>query len=247
MKCCLVFGRGICVRVCKAAVIILISLGLVACQGSPQRDSPVQGRDFSIDSLAKGDVDMVAEISVRQSLDQLRELTRKLYVRNPNQYRRGGYVSAEAALNRLFGPRRLDVIPILQGRRSTAAIQLALAPDYTGDRVQAFAFGMRTMLLDAYGGDEKFYLHDTLDPQKIYYLARNFEVAFWKLRHDRDPAGQPLLLSNELSGAGDLSFERLAGKLIALQDLMAQVIADSTNRQLKNVIQGVASVVFFPL
>lgn len=103
------------------------------------------------------------------------------------------------------------------------------------------------MLLDAYGGDEKFYLHDALDPQQIYYLARNFEVAFWKLRHDRDAAGQPLLLSNELRGAGDLSFERLAGKLIALQDLMAQVIADSTNRQLKNVIQGVASAVFFPL
>ena len=234
-------------RACKDGLLVLALVMLMGCQGNPQRDAPVHGRGFSIDYLAKGDVDMFAETSVQQSLDQLRELTRKLYVRNPTQYRRAGYASAEAALHQLFGPRRLDIIPILQGKRSSAAIQLALAPGYRGDRVQAFAFGMRTMLLDAYGGDEKFYLHETLDPQKIYYLARNFEVAFWKLRHDRDAQGQPLLLSNELSGEGDLSFERIAGKLIALQDLMAQVIADGTNRQLKNVIHGVASAVFFPL
>jgi hypothetical protein len=86
-----------------------------------------------------------------------------------------------------------------------------------------------------------------LDPQKLHYLARNFEIAFWKLGHDREASGELFLLSNALDGSGDLSFERLAGKLIGLQDHMAQVVADTTNRRIKNVIQTVASAVFFPI
>ena len=86
-----------------------------------------------------------------------------------------------------------------------------------------------------------------LDPQKLHYLARNYEIAFWKLEHDHDPRGRLYLFSNSLEGSGDLSFERLAGKLIALQDYMAQVVADSGNRRIKNVIQSVASAVFFPI
>ena len=39
----------------------------------------------------------------------------------------------------------------------------------------------------------------------------------------------------------------LAGKLVALQDLMAKVVADGSNRQIKNVIQRVTSAVFFPI
>ena len=135
----------------------------------------------------------------------------------------------------------------MQGRRSSDAITLAFEPDFTGDRVQAFAFGLRTMLLDAYGGDEELYLHESVDPQTLYYLARNFEIALWKLKHDADPDGRVLLLSDSLEGTGDLSFARLGGKLISLQDMMAQVIADQTNRQIKTVIQSVASAVFFPI
>jgi hypothetical protein len=220
---------------------------LSACQSNGRSDSPVKGRAFEIDDIAKADVDMVAEVNVLHSLDYLRELTRKLYVRNPIQLRRGGHVSRDTALATLFGPRQLDRIPGLYGRRAAAAISLAFEPTFEGDRVQAFAFGMRTMLMDAYGGDTELYLHEWLDPQTLHYLARNFEIAFWKLRQDRDESGRLLLLSNALDGSGDLSFERLAGKLVGLQDLMAQVVADASNRQIKNVIQGVASAVFFPI
>ena len=135
----------------------------------------------------------------------------------------------------------------LRGRRSTVALALAFDETYPGDRVAAFIVGMRTMLLDAYDGKSRFYVHDMLDPQKLYYLARNFEIAFWKLGHDRNIDGSLFLLSNSLDGTGDLSFERIAGKLIGLQDHMAQVVADSTNRQIKNVVQGVAQAVFFPI
>ena len=57
---------------------------LAACQLRPAPGQPVQARDFEIESIAKTDGDMVAEINIRLSLGYLRELARKLYVRNPN-------------------------------------------------------------------------------------------------------------------------------------------------------------------
>ncbi len=226
----------------------LLALGfavlmVAACQAPVQQTGEVRPRGFALDHLAKADVDMVAEIGVRQSLDYLRELARKLYVRNPAQIARGGQASREAAVRRLFDTRT----HVPRGDQAAAMITQAFDASYAGDRVAALVGGMRGMLLDGYGGKQAFYLHDRLDPQRLYYLARNFEIAFWKLRHDRDVDGRLWLLSDALEGAGDLSFARLSGKLIGLQDHMAQVVADSTNRQIKNVIQGVASMVFFPL
>lgn len=226
--------------------VVLLALGLLGCQTQGQKPV-VESREFAMEDLAKADIDMVAEVNIRQSLDYLRELARKLYVRNPNQLPRGGHASRAAALHALFGLRRPDRYPGLLGHRSTEAIQLAFDETFVGDRVAAYIEGMRTMLLDAYGGKQRFYLPDMLDPQKLHYLARNFEIAFWKLGHDRDASGELFLLSNALDGSGDLSFERLAGKLIGLQDHMAQVVADGTNRRIKNVIQSVASAVFFPI
>ena len=204
-------------------VLLAAFMLLSACGSPPDRDGPVQGRDFEFSSFAKADIDMVAEINVRHSLDYLRELARKLYVRNPNQLRRSGYATRDVALRALFDLKRGHFDRNLAGKRSADAIGLAFDVNYSGDRVAAFIVGMRTMLLDGYGGKQRFYLPDRLDPQKLYYLARNFEIAFWKLRHDRDETGSLLLLSNSLEGTGDLSFERIAGKLIGLQDHMAQV------------------------
>lgn len=227
--------------------LLAILIFLAACQPRPARHEPVQADDFDISAVAKTDGDMVVEINIRHSLRYLKELARKLYKRNPNQLRRGGHASRESALNALFGRRRLTNYRGLQGRRSAQAIGLAFDEEFGGDRVGAFIEGMRTMTIDAYDGKQAFYVYDVLDPQKIYYLARNYEIAFWKLRHDRDSHGHLFLLSNSLDGNGNLSFERLAGKLIALHDLMAKVVAEGSNRQIKNVIQRVTSAVFFPI
>jgi hypothetical protein len=231
----------------KSLPFLLTVLLLAGCQSHRVQDEPLPARGFELADIVRADVDMVAEVNVRHSLDYLRELARKLYVRNPGEWRRGPYADSAGALRALFGPRRLRHHPGLHGKRSAAAIALAFDETYRGDRVAAFIEGMRTMLLDGYGGRERFYLYDSLDPQRLYFLARNFEIAFWKLGHDRMPDGELFLLSNSLDGSGDLSFERLAGKLIGLQDHMAQVVAEGTNRQIKNVIQSVASAVFFPI
>ena len=228
---------------CRLLTAAMLCFLVAGCQSTATKEQPVQPREFGIGDLAKADVDMVAEVNVRQSLGYLRELARKLYVRNPNQLLRGGHVSRDAALAALFDVQ--DAGP--QDPHAADAINLAFDESFGGDRVAMLVGGMRGMLLDGYGGKQAFHLLDRLDPQKLHYLARNFEIAFWKLGHDRDGSGRLFLLSNSLEGTGDLSFARLAGKLIGLQDHMAQVVADTTNRQIKNVIQGVASMVFFPI
>jgi hypothetical protein len=226
---------------------MLLGLVLAGCASAPH-DQGVARSGFNLEQVVKSDIDMVAEIHLGLSLGYLQELTAKLYRRNPQQWRRAGLASAEAGVLQIFGRDRPVTFAALGHRRSIAAMHLAFEPGFAGDRVLAFCEGLRTMLLDAYGGKRDFYLTDSFDPQKLYLAARNLEIAMWKLGHDRDLEGQLLLLSNATDGPlPNLSFERLFGKLIALQDAMAQVIADTTNRQIKNVIQGVASAVFFPI
>ena len=100
----------------------------------------------------------------------------------------------------------------------------------------------------SYNGKTEFYLTDSLDPQKLYNSARNIEIAAWKLAHARDARGEPLLLSNEMAGdARNLSFEREFGKMIAYQDVMAQIAAQRTNRVIRRVVQTLATAVFLPI
>lgn len=232
-----------------SALWLLLAVMLAGCQTQPAADDPVQPREFSLRDVAKGDVDMVAEVSQRQAGQYLRELAIKLYKRNPDQLKAAGAASGnlEEAAARLTQS-RLD-LPGLQGKRGAEAISLAFNSDYAGDRVAAFVYGLHSMMVDAYGGEGEFFLSSEFDPQKLYYLARNFEIAAWRLRNERGRDGNIMLLSSgaDSKGVFNHSFERLFGKLIALHDHLAYVIADTTNRRIKNVIQGVASAVFFPI
>ncbi len=228
-----------------ASFIVAIVLPLTGCGGMAQKQTPVEPRPFQIRDVGKSDVDMVAEVHLRFTLDHLRVLTEKLYRRNPQEYRKAGLDSPEAALARLFGPTRTVRFPELQGARSVASMRLAFDAAYTGDRVLALMEGLRGMVLDAYNGKQEFFLLDELDPQKLHNAARNVEIVVWKLSNERGGDGRLLFLTNESGGpTPNLSFERTFGKIIALHDSMAQIVADATNRRIKNVIQTVASSVF---
>jgi hypothetical protein len=92
------------------------------------------------------------------------------------------------------------------------------------------------------------YLTDTVDAQKLYNASRNVENAAWKLARARDAQGVPLLHANEINGElRNLSFERELGKIIAYQDAMAQVAAQRTNRNIRRVVQTLATAVFLPI
>ncbi|WP_275096308.1 hypothetical protein [Sedimenticola hydrogenitrophicus] len=229
-------------------VLAAVLLALVGCNSTPDRDSPIKTRQFRMDDIARSDVDMVAEIQIRFSMEHLRELMEKLYRRNPREWRKGGAASLEQAVERVFGAARSGRFAELRQQHGSDAIMLTFDEQYRGDRVLAFVEGLRGMILAAHNGKQTFYLTDELDPQKLYNAARNIEIAAWKLGHTRDSAGRLFLVSNETAGPViNLSYERLLGKLIALQDGMARIVAQSGNRRIKTIIQSVASAVFMPI
>jgi hypothetical protein len=104
------------------------------------------------------------------------------------------------------------------------------------------------MVFLSYNGKTEFYLTDTLDAQKLYNSARNVEIAAWKLANARDARGDALIVSNETAGdVLNLSFEREFGKMIAYQDVMAEIAAQRTNRIIRRAVQTVAAAVFLPI
>ena len=88
---------------------------------------------------------------------------------------------------------------------------------------------------------------DSLDPQKIYNVARNVEIAAWKLSNSRDVNGHLYLLTNEINATDrNLSFEREFGKMIGRTDFYAIALAEKSQRLLSRIAQSLATAVFLP-
>jgi len=102
------------------------------------------------------------------------------------------------------------------------------------------------MVLASYDDHRSFYLYNMLEAQKLYDSARNIELASWLVRTKYNSEGKLFLLSSGGSEKINLSFERLFGKMINAQDMIAQIMADRNHRQIKNVIQAVATA-FIPI
>jgi hypothetical protein len=209
---------------------------------------PPQEAPFTASELLKSDIDTVAEVHLRESIASAKLLMEKLYRRNPQELRKSGVATPEAGVARAFDPSRTWRFAELSNARGTEALKIAFSPDFTGDRVFAFGVGLGSMISAAYGDKTQFYLTDALDAQRLYNAARNVEIAAWKLANSRKPNGEPMLLSNEMSGpVANLSFEREIGKLIAYQDALALIMAQRTNRTIRRVTQSLATAVFLPI
>ncbi len=239
----------------KRGLILLLGLLLVqaiaACTTNHPSDSK-SGRKsdaagFTPGQFVKSDIDRIAEAHQRELTISLKLLSEKLYKRNPREWKKGGWTKPEQPLARLFGKQHNWHFAELDGKFGADAIQLALKPDYAGDRVFAFVAGVGGMLLMAFNERYEFYVTDDLDAQKLYNAARNIEVAAWKLAHDRAASGELLLLSNETGSLANLSFEREFGKMIGNLDLLSNAIADKNNRTVVKVAQSVATMVFLPI
>ena len=187
---------------------------------------------------------MVMDAHAEQIFKNLRLLADKLYKRNPHEWKKTGLPSREAAINKIFS----KPFPSVNNKTSTDSIRLAFAEDYRGDRVLAFISGLGSMLTIAFNGKNDFYILDSLDAQKVHNSARNIEIAAWLLRSRKKTNNQPYLLSYGKSPDGvNQSFERLIGKMIGLQDTLAQILAQKTHRVIKNVVQSAAQFVFLPV
>ncbi len=229
----------------------LLTVPLVACSGQAiqRKDGSSSVRSFSIKDLAKSDVDSVVEIHQQEAIATLKSLTAKLYRRNPSEWRKSSFANADAATAALF-----KAIPYWQlSPQKTidwaALLTEAGRQDYTGDRVKAMMNGLLIMNMAAYNHQTEFYLLSEMDAQKFYNAARNTEYVAWELATRRDQNGVRLLISDESSDTDmtDLSVEREFGKLIGIQDTLAKIIEDKTNRAIRFGVVNAAGTLFLPI
>ncbi|MCP4042144.1 MAG: hypothetical protein GY731_09355, partial [Gammaproteobacteria bacterium] len=207
----------------RMVLVFLLLLPLLSACVSQTAQKNDQTQPFNFRDLGKSDIDLVVETHQREVFRHLRLLMEKLYRRNPRELKKNGEHSMEEKIELVFGKNRNWRSEELQGKTGTDVIHVAFHNGYRGDRVLAFSVGLTSMLYAAYNNQSEFFIIDEVDPQKLYNSARNVEIAVWKLGNDRNPRGRPYLLSNSLPGESrNLSFERLFGKIIGLQDTLAR-------------------------
>ncbi|OIQ99380.1 hypothetical protein GALL_186170 [mine drainage metagenome] len=191
----------------------------------------------------------MADVEIRENTESLRLLMFKLYKRNPHELQKSTSDTVEKMVTWVFDgeAQHHNKFESINNLQDTDAIFLAFKPAYTGDRVLPFIVGLHTMLLKAHDGKTDFYFTDSIDPQHIYNVARNIEIAAWKLSNSRDSNGSLYLLTNELNDKDkNLSFEREFGKMIGRTDLYAIALAEKSQRLISRVIQNLATALFLP-
>lgn len=228
----------------RFTLIMLVFL-LPGCVNQTASDRP-----FRLQNLAKTDIDLVTDAHIQVITELLKDLTTKLYHRNPRELRKAASgTTIENRLEQLFeSPRQLSH-PELFYRYGVDAIPLAFDENFQGDRVFALMVGITGMLHATYNYRDEFFILDDLDQQRLYISARNLEIIAWRLSNRKDENGQLFLLSNSVTekGVQNLSFERIFGKLIAHQDMMARIISDKNNRSINKVVISVATATLLPI
>ncbi len=224
-------------RICVVLSALIALFSLSGCR------NPVD--TSSLNSLAKTNVDMVADTSLRELNRLLEDLLVKLYKRNPRELDKVSGMSIGQRQNQVFDtPGRL-IFKELHNQQGTAALDLAFNPEYQGDRVFALMTGLTGMIRSAYNWQDEQFMFDSLDEQKLFNSARNIEVLAKRLSNTRNVSGALLLLSNSQPGEKEnLSYERLFGKMIAIQDMMAFTVVGRWDRGVNTVVK---TVVFFPM
>jgi hypothetical protein len=219
----------------RCIVFLLACVVLTGCAG------------YEIKNVAKSDVDLVADEFIDETRRLVRELTIKLYKRNPAELRKNPGFTIESRLVQLASSPRELRFSELGNREGIDALELVFDEGYRGDRVFALVVGLGGMLREAYGYNREMFIYDRLNPEALWTSAANVETLVWRLKNNRNRAGEPFLISSEYQGVVDnLSFERLFGKIIVLQEMMARVAGDADDRAVTKAIHT-ASSVFIPL
>jgi hypothetical protein len=199
----------------------------------------------SLNSLAKSDTDMVADTGLHEMNRLMEELLAKLYKRNPRELHKIPGMTIEQRKEQIFNTQGRLIFKELNNLQGTAAMNLAFSSDYAGDRVFALMTGLVGMVRSTYNWQSEQFMLDSLDEQKLFDCARNIEVLVWRLSNTRDASGHLLLLTNSQEGEEqNLSYERLFGKLIAIQDMMAFTVAGKWDRRVNFVLH---KAVFLPM
>jgi len=236
----------------KLVGIAILMTCLTACANNPFLNTnkvPTNSDTASINQLAKTDFDRLADMEYRSNTQSLRTLMIKLYKRNPRELAKSTSESAEKMAKWVFDGSQQHQwqFEAMHNKKDTEAIFQAFSNQYQGDRVLSFIVGLQTMLAKAHNHKTEFFIPDNIDPQKIYNVARNVEIAAWKLSNSVDENGQLFLLTNEINETQhNLSFEREFGKIIGRTDFYAIALAEKSQRFISRVAQSLATAVFLP-
>jgi hypothetical protein len=218
----------------------LCALLLPGCNSSSQ---------FHIEDLAKTNIDDVSQIHMDRVYNLVKTMTIKLYKKNPSELHKSPGQTIDSRLNQIFncpddsGKKYKE----LDYKESTDSILLGFKSEFKGDRVFAMMYGLFTMIYKSYNSKCELFMFDYLNSQNLYNSARNIEILVWRLKTRKKDDGSLFILTNTLKGeVKNLSYERIFGKLISLQDTMAQIISNRSGRVIKEVLQ-IAGMSFLPI
>lgn len=221
--------------------LIVVSFLVITLTGCTSQNS------FKIENLAKSDIDKISELHLKEVTQHLRTLTRKLYIRNPAELKKNPGATINSRINMIFQCSAAGGYREIEYKTGTEAILLGFDKEYRGDRVFSMMYGLYTMILNSYNNKCDLFIFDYLSEQNLYSSARNIEIFVWRLKTRVKDNGELLLLTDSLEGlVPDLSYERLFGKMISLQDTMARIISGRTGRLIEEVVQT-AGMAFLPL
>lgn len=229
-------------RARRASALFFISLLLTACSTmdtASTKHGEVKGASISGREMGQSDTNRIATLGMQSNLDSLYLLMAKLYRRNPAEWKKTAASRDESIKRVRDAIEQRQPWPGLQGQRDIRALSLALAPEFSGDRVAAFIYASADMIIAAHDGKTEFFLVDGLDAQHVYNAARNIEIAVWLLGNRRNTEGKVLLLSDDMGEAGrNLSFEREFGKIVGRLDLLAAFVTEKYRRAGINYVQN---------
>lgn len=192
-----------------------------------------------IKSVGKTDIDTVVDAYIVALKQHIADLTIMLYRHNPDAIKSVKGMSVELRITQIL-EHPLDVsYTELRNKQHVNAINLALSPNFRGDRVFALMVGISGMLRLSYNEIDESFIFDRLDPQNLYTSARNLEIVASLLR--QPPKGVKIRLKGGKFKSDDevrLAPVDIINRMIALQDTMAKLVESSSNRVIKQLMQN---------
>ncbi|MGE8144595.1 hypothetical protein ACQKP7_05225 [Pseudomonas frederiksbergensis] len=236
----------------QTRIRLLVCLSMLLASGcSQQQGSDVisQFREGKPQEFLQTSVDRMATLSMHDNLESLYLLMSKLYLRNPQELKKSGFLDARTAEKQVREAIEMQQpLPTLGGKKDLAALSYAMSPEFLGDRVGAFIYAIGSMLVTAHGNRLEFYMTDAINPVFVSNAARNIEKATWILSQRQNKNGEPLLFSNEISEEGsNLSFAVEFGKIVARLDLLTQMLDERYRRIGLNYAQSLLFLNFLPV
>ncbi|MBK5304577.1 MULTISPECIES: hypothetical protein [Gammaproteobacteria] len=232
--------------------LLLIGLSMLfasGCSHQPGNDLVSQFRNGKPQEFLQTSVDRMATLAMRDNLESLYLLMNKLYLRNPEELKKSGFLDVGTAEKQVrMAIEQQQPLPTLGGKKDLAALSYAMSPEFLGDRVGAFIYAIGSMLVTAHGNRLEFYMTDAINPTFVSNAARNIEKATWILSQRQNKQGEPLLFSNEISEEGsNLSFAVEFGKIVARLDLLTQMLDERYRRIGLNYAQSLLFLNFLPV